>query len=68
MDSELFQLIVWGKMGVETVGSVDQYPLSFLTYPIKIISPPDFLISSDMMLDHFSLLGKTFHFYAFWLL
>jgi hypothetical protein len=31
--------------------------VSFLTCPIKIISPKNFLISSGVILDHFSVLG-----------
>jgi len=52
---------------VEIVGSLDQQSLtfSFLTCHIKIISPKNFLISSGVILDHFSVLGETFHFSAF---
>jgi len=69
MDSKWLLLIVWGKMGVEFVGSVDQLSLilSLLTCPIKIIGPQNFLISSGVILDHISVLGETFHFSAFWL-
>ena len=67
MDSKQFLLIVCGKVGVEIVGSVDQWSLifSFLPCPIKIISPKNFLISSGVILDYFSDLGETFHFSAF---
>jgi len=43
-------------MGVEIVGSVDQQSLifSFLTCPIKINSPQNFLVSSGVILDLFS--------------
>jgi len=45
-------------MGVEIVVSVDQYYIfSSLTCPIKIISPKNFLISSGVILDHFSVFG-----------
>ena len=52
---------------MEIVGSLDQQSLtfSFLTCHIKIISPKNFLISSGVILDHFSVLGETFHFSAF---
>jgi len=50
-------------MGVEIVGSVDQYSpiFSFLSYPIKIISPKNILISSGVIMD-VSVVGETFHF------
>ena len=49
------------------MGSVDQWSVifCFLTYPIKIISPKNFLISSDVIWDHFSVLGETVHYRAF---
>ena len=52
---------------MEIVGSVDQKSLKFyfLTCPIKIISPNNFLISSGVIMDHFSVLGETFYFCAF---
>jgi len=67
MDSKQFLLVGEGKMGAEIVGSVDQQSLifSFLTCPIKIISPKTFLISSGVILDHFSVFGETFNFSAF---
>ena len=66
MDSKRFLLIVRGKRGVEIVGSVDQQSLifSFLTCPIKTVSPKIFLISSGVIMDHFSVLGETFHFFC----
>ena len=52
---------------MEIVGSVDQMSLifSFLTCPIKIISPKNFLISSGVILDHFSVSGEAFHYLVF---
>jgi len=52
---------------VEIVGSVDQESLkfSYLTCPIKIISPNNFLIFSGVIMNHFGVLGETFYFCAF---
>jgi len=52
----------YGNCGVS--GPVVSYIL-FLTCPIKIISPKSFLISSGVILDHFSVLGETFRFLHF---
>jgi hypothetical protein len=67
MDSKRFLLIVWWKMGVEIVelsGPVASYSF-FLTCPIKMISQQNFCISSGVILNQFSVLGETCHFYAF---
>jgi len=52
---------------VEIMGSVDQLSpiFSFLSCLINVISPKNILISSGVILDHFSVLGETFHFSAF---
>jgi len=67
MDSKQFLLILWGKMGVEIVGSVDSSLLYFPFWPVpsKMISPKIFLISSGVVLDHIRVFSETFHFCAF---
>jgi len=67
MDSRRILLVACGKMGVEIVGSVEQWSLifSFLTCHIKIFSPQNLLISLGVIRDHFSVLDKTFHCCAF---
>jgi hypothetical protein len=65
--SEWFILIVWGKMGVEIWGQWISSLLifSFVICLIKIISPKNFLVSSGVILDYFSVLGETFIFVHF---
>ena len=68
MDSERFIPSVWGKWVWKLWGQwISSIIFSFLTCPIKIISPTKPSHSSGVILDHSSVLGETFHFSAFWL-